>query len=241
MVAVVTWQSLRILDLNGAVLYTATGSVNFHNLLTLGRKLGLSSRSSADYNGVTNPGGFKLLDFTGTPGSAGFGSIDTTFAQGAGTGADPSCGIAVADATGRQIAIGTTTEWSGTSYTWNGGNASKHMFKIGPDGQPAATWNTNIETGDNGDTQVCGIDSHGRVYFTGPVMSVNGVATSALYRLYRLTASGGLDQELDGFDGNVNGCRVLDDDRILAFGKFTSYAGAPAGYVINLHADGRAY
>ena len=242
MVAVLTWQTLRILDLNGTVLFTANGDVNMHSLLVLGKKLGLSQRYNSQYNGILTPHGFKVLDFSGTPGSSGFGAVDTTYLSNAGTGSNSSCGLAAADATGTQIVIGTTTQWDGSAYAWNGGAATNgHMYNIKVAGTAIPGWNTNISLQGNGDSAPCGIDSQGRVYLTGDVQSVNGVATANLNRLYRLTATGALDKEFTGFNNNVNGCHLFGDDQILTFGKFTSYNNVAVGRTVTVHADGTSY
>jgi hypothetical protein len=243
MVTVNTWQSIRVLDLNGQPLFTGTGGVNLHELFPIaGRKAILLSRGDAPFNGNNNPGGIKLLDFSAVSTDPTFGRIDPTFAGNAGTGADASCGqMPAVSPDGTHFVAACTTRWSGTDYAWNGGPNSGHpIFAINMDGTAVSPWAPDIQSSNDDGAYPCGIDSMNRIYLVGPVTSISGVSVSPS-RLYRLKPDGSYDTSFGTFNGNVNGCRVLSDDRILTYGAFSQYGSAPAGRVAFLHADGTKY
>ena len=255
-IVLLTNMEMVVLDLTGAEVFRAdsNGDTDFHDVQSnpaMGLKLLLASRKLCKYHttfngaGETDPKGVKLISFAPTYGTDIFGEIDDTWklVGNGGTGGLASYNNIAVAKDGSNLAVGCTIlGLGGTSYEWNGGSSTifRGVIRLNIDGTPYAGFAVNLTIGDTTSTPIpFAIDSLGRVYCGGNVSAVNGTSVTP-YGLFRLTAAGALDKEFGPFNGAVSIVKVLDDDRIIVGGAFTTYGDAPVpiGRLLYLHADG---
>jgi len=169
--------------------------------------------------------------------------LDATFTANAGVGANASIGFPVPAPNGQHVVVLDTNQWSGNNHTWNNGpDKNRSLMDINIDGTENPNWQPHITTGNPYDDNVFAscIDSQNRIYITQGVQTIDGIPVTP-FRIYRLNPNASFDKEFGPFNGNVNGCVVLNDDRILIYGAFTQYQGAPEGRIVFVHADGTKY
>ncbi len=126
--------------------------------------------------------------------------------------------------------------------TGNNSDRFRGLYKVGINGKEDPTFAVNITLNAGDSTQVkhvipFGVDSQDRVYFGGPVTSINGT-TVAPWMLYRVTKDGEFDKVFRLFNDRVLVARVTDCDTLIVGGKFTAYGSRKCGRIIWLNEDG---
>ncbi len=85
------------------------------------------------------------------------------------------------------------------------------------------------------------VQSNGKIIVAGNFTAINGATTSAS-RIARLNADGTHDLSFNPdsliFNNQVRGFVLLPDDKIVAFGNFTTFGGVAAGRILRLNPDG---
>ena len=252
-VVIITDTTLRVVDLTGASVVAKAATGKLRNLAPFtGSQVYLTSTCfqtftvPANYDGNSNSRGLKLIN-------AATGAIDATWLGNAGTGANAASvnraivGSTVAE--GTFVIAGITLNDVGTDvlpvagadFTWNGANGTRYrggLLKILSTGLPDTSFSILITLSGEGAPIPFATDSQGRIYFGGPVASINGTAVSP-GGLYRVLADGTFDKEFSGFSGgSVNACALKGDNLLVIGGAFTSYHGKAVGYIIFADASG---
>ncbi|HEY1171031.1 MAG TPA: hypothetical protein VGH19_06630 [Verrucomicrobiae bacterium] len=233
-----SWETVRHMTAMGATMTTKNGTANVHHAVADGTAVYLMSRRASVFNSVTNPRAIKKLDY-----SAGSGAVFSGWTTGAGVGGEANAAYAILSPKGDFLIAAnslTSENGGGSSYAWNGGSPTKHtgLYKIRKDGSEAPDWNIDMVVQTDWPRPLA-VDSHGRVYFTGDITSINGTAVTP-WRLYRVNANGGGLVEFAGFNGQVHDAKLVGDDHLVVAGAFTQYGILPAARVLFMDADGRA-
>lgn len=233
-VALLTWQTLRIIDLTGVTTATANSASDMHGLAKQpGADKVVVGQDGGDLGGVTLPHALKLVSSAAV--------IDATWAAGAGDGGNANVGqVILWSPNGDYVIASNGGVYGATGYEWDGGAANKHkgLYKINADGTEAADWTATIVVSASGNGALpMFIDSQGRIYFAGDVTSVNGTAVTA-NRLYRIDADGSNLKVFAAFNGTVYRMSGVDDEHLIVVGAFTAYGTAPVGRMVFIDADG---
>ena len=133
----------------------------------------------------------------------------------------------------------------GATYVPNnaGSNSDRFrgLYKVGVNGKADPTFAVNITLNASDAVKHVtpyAVDSQDRIYFGGPVTSINGTAV-APWLLYRITTDGALDKVFRLFNDQVLTARVTDCDTLIVGGKFTAYGSRKVGRIIRLDVDGK--
>lgn len=233
-----SWETVRHLAATGTSLTAKTGGTNLHATVARGTDVYLMSRRAATFNGVTNPKAIKKLDY-----ATGTGAVLAEWTSNGGIGGEANAAYAVLAPDGSHIIAANSLASSnggGSSYAWNGGNASKHtgLYKILSNGAEDPDWSIELVVTSDWPRPLA-IDSQGRVYFTGNITEINGTTVTP-WRLYRVEADGSGLVEFAGFNGNVHDVKLVGDDYLVVAGAFTQYGTLPCGRMLFMDADGRA-
>jgi hypothetical protein len=126
----------------------------------------------------------------------------------------------------------------GGFFTQTAGTTQNRFTKISKLGVLDTTFKTNMGTGFNGG--ISGIDatSDGGLICVGGFTNYNGTARQ---RIIKLNPNASVDtsfQHLGGLNLSANGVKVLSDGRILAWGIFTTYNGAPCNRIVMMSSGG---
>lgn len=210
-----------------------------------------SAGVGAQYDGVTNPKGLRLLlppnpAGGATPWGSDTNSYDDTFTAGAGTGSEATCvrpviGYDLTD--GPYVIAGNVVLTNDEDHSWNGGSTTRFqgLLKVWLDGLADPTFDLELTLSANeGGALPFAIDGRQRIYFGGPVESINGTAVTP-WRLYRVTQDGALDAVFDAFDAVVRCCVVRDDDTLVVGGDFASYGERAARRILFMDAAGQPH
>jgi hypothetical protein len=126
----------------------------------------------------------------------------------------------------------------GGQFTQTAGTTQNRFTKISKLGVLDTTFKTNMGTGFN--ANILGVDatSDGGLICVGSATNYNGTTRN---RIFKLNANGILDatfQHLGGLTAQANGVKVLSDGRILAWGGFGTYNGAPCNRIVMMSSGG---
>jgi hypothetical protein len=234
-IAALSWQTLRLMDITGTTTAFADGDANLHRIATGGPDdpyIMLTTAALAEYDGVLISSGVKLLNpatmaqlaswLVGATAGGGFSGHDI---------------LPAADLT--YYIVGTSLAYGGTNYKWNGGaEDAKGLIKLLPAGTQDHAFAPIIVMNDAVSAPVpFAIDSLGRVYFGGNILSVNATAVTP-NRLYRVDSAGANLVEFDGFDGSVTGMELEDDDHLMIRGSFENYGNLPVWGMVFIDSTG---
>lgn len=242
-VALLSWNTLRVTDMQGVTEFVEEFSANAHFITSYGCKLLVSSRPTASYGAVLNPRAVKLVDFCEDAYGAYTGAVNTAFAAGAGTGWSAAANESKFAPDGSFAIVGGALSYAGIDWSWNGGaEVSRGLLKVhtaGADiGEEVAGWSVTLGMETAADwPRPLGVDSQGRVYFTGNILSVNGTEVTP-WRLYRVDSNGGNLTQFAGFNGVVYSMAIIDDDKLLVAGAFTQYGSLPVGHAVMINSAG---
>lgn len=201
------------------------------------------------YRARTTPHGLRLIQppnpaSGATPWGSDADQHDDTFTAGAGDGSEASCERVIAgyDLTdGPYLIAGNVLNDDDVDHSWNGGSttAFRGLLKVWLDGTADPDFEVGLVlTADEGAAIPFAVDGQQRLYFGGPVESINGTTVTP-WQLYRITKDGTLDATFEDFDDAVLCCVLRDDDTLIVGGEFTSYAGATANRIAFLNASGQ--
>jgi uncharacterized delta-60 repeat protein len=128
----------------------------------------------------------------------------------------------------------------GGEFTMFNGVDAPYLVRINLDGSLVSSFHSTLSV--NGEVSRIQIDSQGRVYIAGPFTMVNGVNTN---RITRIFADGTLDEEFNTnavafgiLDGPVHAI-LIEEDRLLLGGEFTTIGTTPAVKVLSVFLDGQ--
>lgn len=111
------------------------------------------------------------------------------------------------------------------------------MYKIRRDGSADNNWDASVQLSEVGHVNVFGIDKDERVYFGGPVSTIDQTSVTP-WRLYRVSPDGTFSKAFNDFNGKVNIARVTPCQRILVGGEFTQYGNQNVGFIVLINPDG---
>ena len=157
------------------------------------------------------------------------GTADPTFIPPLVTPVVRSAGNIVLQPDGKVLMAGTFLAVSGTTVN--------NIARMNADGSLDATFNTG-GAGTNGTVYDMVLQPDGKIILAGAFTSVNGTAAN---RLVRLNANGTVDPGFNvGSGPNMEAytLRLLNDGRLLVGGRFTSFNGTTAGWVVRLQVSG---
>lgn len=244
-VALLAWRTLRVIDLDGASLFTEVSDADMHSLASYGCYLFITSRPSADYGGVDNPAAVKMLDFCEDSGGAFTGAIDANWSGNGGTGWGASAHSIQVAQDGSFVIVGGTDaaaedasdfDWDGSATTGEG-VAKLDASGVGR-GSYSSPWTISVAMNSEGDhPTILAVDSMNRVYLTGDIATINATAVTA-NRLYRVNSDGSGLMEFDAFDDDVTGLVMLSDSRMLVFGDFDTFGGVKVGKAVMMDDTG---
>jgi hypothetical protein len=209
----------------------------------------ISAGVGGTYDSLTNPKGLRLIlppnpSGGATPWGVDANSMDDAFAAGAGTGSKASCAAPVIgfDLTdGPYIIVGNFEDTHDVDHSWNGGSTTQFtgLLKVWLDGTADGTFTADLVlTAGEGAAIPFAIDGQQRIYFGGPVESIDGTAVTP-WQLYRVTKDGAFDAAFEDFNDPVLCCVLRDDDTLIVGGEFTEYGDAVANRLVILDAAGR--
>lgn len=115
-----------------------------------------------------------------------------------------------------------------------------YLARINPDGTLDRTFNTGTGPGPSGSVSIWGIgfQSDGKIIISGSFTSFNG---TPINNLARLNTDGSLDTTFNtgtGTNSSIQALKVLNDDKILIGGAFSSYNGVTTTSIARLNSDG---
>lgn len=151
------------------------------------------------------------------------GSVDPTFSLG--TGADSTVRAVAVQPDGKILVGGSFTNFAGT--------ASAGLVRLNPNGSVDTTF--GVGTGADGAVNTIVVQIDGRILVGGDFTRFNGVTRN---RLTRLLETGGNDPTINfgsGFNATVSDVLIQPDNRIVAVGGFTEYAGTPRNRIVRIH------
>ena len=172
------------------------------------------------------------------PENIGFPTVD--FPYWTGDGADCACFSPVftgwrASGTGEFIAVANNVVIDGGTTDWNGARANdfRGMFALLPDGTAKASFAVNLTftglspSGIPDDVynhpEILCIDSSDRIWFTGPIATINGVSVTP-WQLYWIAGDGSGGTQVGFFGGGkIWSFREFAEGQFIIGGEFTSY------------------
>ena len=155
------------------------------------------------------------------------------------TGAGASCAcyspVFSGARSGEFIVVANNTVIDGGTTDWNGARAAdfRGMFALLPDGtaKPSFAVNltfTGLSAGGDADDyfnhpEILFIDSSDRIWFTGPIATINGTAVTA-WQLYYIDGDGSGGTQVGFFGGGkIWSFREFAPDQFIVGGEFTNY------------------
>lgn len=237
-IVAVSWQTLRQMDNDGVTTAYANGEINLHNVASegpTGDRVVLTSQRDAAYDGIEISASVKLIDMSGATIDQ-----DATWLAGATEGGDFDADRTIWAPDGSFFITATNIYYTAGSFAWNSGaEDAKGLIKLLPDGTQDHTFAPIIvRTSAPVFCYPLAIDSLGRVYFTGDIVSINGTAVTA-NRLYRVDADGSNEVEFTGFNASISGVVVGTTDALLMItGSFTAYGELPVPGFLFMDDDG---
>ncbi|MFN6946381.1 MAG: T9SS type A sorting domain-containing protein [Cytophagaceae bacterium] len=162
------------------------------------------------------------------------GSLDTSFDPG--TGTDDLYDELVSGSI-KAISIQSDDKIIiGGSFQYFNGLEANGIARLNTDG----TLDTSFDpgTGISAGVESIAIQSDGKILIGGTFTSYNGTERN---RIARLNANGTVDLSFNpnsGFDNTVKSITILDDDKVIIGGHFTSYNGTGRDKIAKLNADG---
>lgn len=111
------------------------------------------------------------------------------------------------------------------------------LYKIRMNGVGDPDWNVNLTFSEPGWAIPFAIDAEDRLYFGGPILSINGTTVTP-WRIYRLTINGDLDRTYEGFNDRVLVARLNKCAQLVVGGRFTAYGQKKIGRFMFLNPDG---
>jgi hypothetical protein len=241
-----THRTLRVTGTTGTTVFTETGDADFNNLAVIGCTAYLTSVPSSTYGATDTPQSIKALDFCEDSGGVFTGSVEALWATQGGVGWLAGADRIIADANGRYIvAGGSNSHDGGTAYDWGAAANVDGSGMIKLNAGTEATRGTpfsgfDFECTKNASSHVIplAIDSLGRIYFTGNMVTVNGTAVTA-WNLYRVDAQGLNLIEYTGFAGGVpTSVTIFADELLLVTGNFGQYGELPTGRALMMNSAG---
>lgn len=128
----------------------------------------------------------------------------------------------------------------GGAITTYSGSAINYIVRVNTNGTIDNTFNPG--TGFNGTTNGIVLQSDGKIIVTGGFTTYSG---SSVNRIVRLNTDGTLDttykagQTLQsGFQYPAVGLGIQSDDKVIAYGNFTSYSGSTRNRITRINTDG---
>jgi hypothetical protein len=111
------------------------------------------------------------------------------------------------------------------------------LYKILATGEADPTFAVNLTLSGPGHAIPFAIDALERVYFGGPVATINGTTVQP-WKLYRVLRDGALDKTFPHFNDKVLVARLSGCGRLVVGGAFTAYGARRCGRFIMLNPDG---
>ena len=160
------------------------------------------------------------------------GTPDTSFTTNMGSGFNNAVFPVALNADGSMII--------GGYFTMLNGLTQNYIAKLGPDGTPDSTFNTNVGTGFDASVFTLAIQSDGKIVVGGLFQNYNGSPASYFARL---NADGTLDATFmtavgSNFDSQLQIVAVQPDGKIVVGGSFQNFNGIRSPYIARLNADG---
>jgi uncharacterized delta-60 repeat protein len=153
------------------------------------------------------------------------GAVDPFFIVGAGANAAVR---ALAVQPDGKVLVG------GEFTAFDGATNNAFLVRLNSDGSP----DTNFAAQINGPVFALAVQTNGAILVGGCFTSVGGATRSGLARLL---PGGGNDASFNpgpGANGAVRAVAVQPDGKVLVGGAFTTFAGAPVGFITRLQGDG---
>ena len=161
------------------------------------------------------------------------GVPDSTFATNIGSGFDQTVNAVALQSDGKIVVGGV--------FTTLNANSAKKIARLGSDGTPDTSFNTNVGTGfAGGFVSALAVQSDGKIVVGGTFTTLNG---SSRVGIARLGSDGTPDSSFNtavgtGFDAGVNTMVMQADGKILVGGQFTTFNGTSVAKVARLNSDG---
>jgi uncharacterized delta-60 repeat protein len=163
------------------------------------------------------------------------GTIDNTFRNNTGTGANFGVGVILIQPDG-QILVG------GSFTTWNGATANR-IVRLNSDGTRDATFTTNAGTAANDSVEAIARSSDGNIFLGGNFTTWNGATVN---RIVKLNSSGIRDTTFTTNVGSassnggqpVSAIEVAGNGDIIVGGRFTIWNGTAVNRLIRLSTNG---
>ena len=154
------------------------------------------------------------------------GSIDNTF--NIGTGFDSTVETIVLQSDGKILV--------GGGFTTYNGNSRNGMVRLNTDGSVDNSF--VYGTGFDSSVKIITTQPDGKILVGGDFTTYSGVGTNYIVRL---NSDGSVDNTFNigaGFDNTVQTISIQSDGKILVGGRFTTYSGVGANYIVRLNSDG---
>lgn len=194
-----------------------------------------------DYD-VNNPPtrGVCLVDWRLAAGqvmlpNTGFPTVNFPYWTGAGASCACYSPVFSGARTGEFIAVANNVVIDGGTTEWNGARSNdfRGMFALNPDGTAKASFAVNLTftglspSGTASDyfnhPEILCIDSSDRIWFTGPVATINGTAVTA-WQLYWIAGDGSGGTQVGYFSGGkIWSFREFAPDQFIVGGEFANY------------------